>query len=111
MGAKVTVKKVSYKVTEKNAVEYSAPKMKSKTTYVIPNTVKINGKAYKVTSISSNAFKGCKKLKEITIGTNVKKIGEKAFYNCKKLNKITIKTTKLTSGNVGGNAFKGLPQQ
>ncbi|MBO5487744.1 MAG: leucine-rich repeat protein, partial [Eubacterium sp.] len=74
----------------------------------IPNTVKINGKTYKVTSISNNVFKGCKKLKEVTIGTNVKKIGKKAFYNCKKLKKIIIKTTKLNSSNVGSNAFKGL---
>ena len=54
----------------------------------------------------ANAFANCKKLKKVTIGTNVKKIGKKAFYKCSKLKSIRVKTTKLTS--VGSNAFKGI---
>ncbi|MGN0152870.1 MAG: leucine-rich repeat protein [Lachnospiraceae bacterium] len=84
-----------------------------------------------VTEIGSDAFSGCKKLTKVTIGKNVTTIGDKAFYNCsaltkvtipanvskigkqtfagcKNLKSITIKTTKLTSKNVGSNAFKGI---
>lgn len=112
---------VSYmKVTNKNAK-----------TVTVPNTVKINGVTYKVTSIGNSAFNGCKKLKKVTLGKNITTIGDKAFYkcsaltkitipskvskigksafqNCKKLKNITIKTTKLTSKKVGKNAFKGV---
>lgn len=112
---------VSYmKVTNKNAK-----------TVTVPNTVKINGVTYKVTSIGNSAFNGCKKLKKVTLGKNITTIGDKAFYkcsaltkitipskvskigksafqNCKKLKNITIKTTKLTSQKVGKNAFKGV---
>ena len=48
------------------------------------------------------------KLKKITLNSKVKKIGSKAFYGCKNLKTITIKTKKLTSKNVGSNAFKGI---
>ncbi len=60
----------------------------------------------KVTQIGSSAFAGCKKLKKVTIGSNVSKIGKKAFYNCKKLNRITIRSKKITS--VGKSALKGI---
>lgn len=42
------------------------------------------------------------------ISAGVKSIGSKAFANCSKLKIITIKTTKLTTKNVGSQAFKGI---
>lgn len=63
---------------------------------------------YKVTQIADNAFENNKKITKVTISSKVKKIGKQAFYGCKKLKSITIKTTKLTSKNVGNNAFKGI---
>ena len=72
---------------------------------MIPDTVAIKSKIYLVTEIAAGAFKNSKKLKEITIGKNVKKIGAKAFYNCKSLKKIKIKTKKLTQKTVGKKAF------
>ena len=72
----------------------------------IPATVKIGDVSYKVTEISNSAFKGCKKLRKITIGKNVKKIGAKAFMNCKNLKKMSIMTSKLSS--IGKKAFKGV---
>ncbi len=45
----------------------------------IAKTVKINGVTYKVTKIGKNAFKGCKYLKKITIGSNVKKIEKRCI--------------------------------
>lgn len=89
-------------------VEYVKPATKTCTTASIPDTVKISGKTYQVTSIGANAFKGCTKLKLVTVGYYVKKIGKKSFYGCKGLKDIIIHTTKLTSGNVGSNAFKGI---
>ena len=99
---------ITYKVTKSGeTVEYAAPKNKKVTRVTIPATVTIDGITYNVTGIAKNAFKGCSKLKSVTIGKNVETIGAKAFYGCKKLKTITIKTTKLTSKTVGKNAFKG----
>ena len=101
-----------YKITkaaEKNGtVEYVKPVNKKLKVVVIPETVKIHGVTYKVTSIAKNAFKKNKYITTVTIGKNVKKIGKNAFYKCSKLKKITIKTKKLTLKTVGKNAFKGI---
>lgn len=74
----------------------------------IPASIKISGRAYKVTAIANNAFKGNKKLAKVTIGANVKKIGKNAFNGCKNLKKVIIKTKKLTAKTIGKNAFKGI---
>ena len=103
---------VTYKVTSakksSRSVAYYKPKNKKVKTTTIPDTVTINGYKYKVTSIAKNAFKGCTKLKKVTIGKNVTSIGVKAFYGCKKLKTITIKTKKLKLSKVGKHAFKGI---
>ena len=53
-------------------------------------------------------FCGMQKLTSITVKSKqVKTIGKNAFKGCKKLKKITLKTTKLTKKSVGKNAFKG----
>lgn len=95
----------------------------------IPATVTVRGVKYKVTKIADNAFKGNKKLKTVTIGSNVKSIGKnafsgctsltkvtigknvtaigsKAFYKCKKLKSITIQSKKIKT--IGKHAFKGI---
>lgn len=89
------------------AVQFTSGKKNAKNV-VIPATVKISGKNYKVTSIANNAFKNNKKLKKVTIGVNVNKIGKAAFKGCKNLKSIIIKTKKLTAKKVGANAFKGI---
>lgn len=100
-----------YKITvsdaKKGTVQYVKP-VKKKSKVVIPDTVKINGVKFKVTSIAKNAFKNDKKIKQLSIGKNVKSIGANAFYGCKKLSKITIHTKQLTSSKVGKKAFKGI---
>ena len=73
--ADVTKKEVAYKKLENQKAK----------TVSIPETVTIDGVAYKVTKIGANAFNGCKKLKTIT-----------------------IKSTKLSSKTVAKNTFKGL---
>ena len=100
--------KIEVTDVKKKEVEYKEPDGKKAKTVSIPATVKINGVTYKVTKIADNAFKNNKKIAKVTISSKVKKIGKQAFYGCKKLKSITIKTTKLTSKNVGNNAFKGI---
>lgn len=103
--------KAVYKVTKQNnsenTVEYVGSSDK-KASVVIPATVTIQGKTYKVTTIGKKAFAGNKALKKVVIGKNIKTIGSKAFSNCKKLKTIKIKTTKLTKKSVGAKAFKGI---
>ncbi|MCR5691945.1 MAG: leucine-rich repeat protein [Eubacterium sp.] len=62
--------------------------------YKVPKTVKIQGKTLKVTQIASKAFKGCKKLKKVTLSANVKKVCKKAFFKNKKLKK-ALKKAKI----------------
>lgn len=92
--------------TENKTVSFYKLTNKKKTSYTVPNTVKIDGVTYQVTEIAAKAFKNNKKLKKITIGKNITKIGKQAFYGCKKLKTITFKTTKLKS--IGKQAFKGI---
>ncbi len=61
-----------------------------KKTVKIPAVQKIDGKDYKVVGIESNAFKNCRKLKTVVIGSNVVTIKSKAFANCKALTAVTI---------------------
>ena len=58
-----------------------------------------------VTSIGNSAFRNCTALKKVVIPAKVKQIGKKAFYNCKKLQSLAIKAKKLTAKTVGAKAF------
>ena len=102
------VKGVTYKVTGKNTVSYAKAKKGVKGNVVIPATVKNGSTTYKVTSLANNVFKGNKKITKVVIGANITKIGKNAFNKCAKLKQIVIKTTKLTAGSVGKNAFAGI---
>lgn len=127
----VNYKNIKYKVTGSGKVSAAGPVKKTLKTAAIPASFKSNGKTYKVTAISKNAFAGCKKLTSVTVGANVTQIGAKAFYQCtalkkavigknvksigkkafggcKKLKSITVKTGKLKSNKVGAGAFKGI---
>lgn len=115
-GASISNASAQYVVTGSDdtfgTVEYYKPKT-NKSSVKIPDTVRIGGITYDVTSIADGAFKnnthiksveigdgvtrigarafsGCKNLKKAELGTDVEEIGAKAFYNCKKLSKITI---------------------
>lgn len=108
-GSKISSSSSTYKVTNTSAsnstVEYSGTK-KAKKSLIIPATVKVGNKTYKVTSISKNVFKNNKKLKKVTVGNNIKKINANAFKGCKNLKTIIIKSKSLKS--IGKNAFKGI---
>lgn len=105
-GKTSTVSKVTFKATSNSAA--SLTEVKNATTiksYKVPKTVTIGGKKVKVTTIASNAFKNCKKLKKVTITSNIKTISANAFKNCKKLSTIVIDNAK--SLKIKKNAFKG----
>ena len=118
-----------YKATGASTVSIIGVTDNKVTKVIVPKTVKIGGKTFKVTAISSSAFKNNKKIKSIEIGNNVSSIGTSAFENCtqllkvtvgsgvtkisasafkncKKLGSIKIKSVKLVS--VGKNALKGI---
>lgn len=57
-----------------------------------------------VTSIASDAFRGCSELTSVTIPEGVTSVGKNAFINCSKLSSVTIPET-VTS--IGDYAFYG----
>lgn len=106
-----TVSNLNYKVTKVvtagGTVTFQGTANKKLTKVEVPDTVKIKGKAYKVTAVGGNALKNNAKVTTLVLGKNITSIEKSAFYGCKKLKSITIKTAKLKS--VGKNAWKGIP--
>ena len=58
------------------------------------DTITYQGKTYRLTSIGGMAFKGCKKLKSVTIPNSVTSIGDLAFEGCS-----SLKSIKVRNGN------------
>ena len=90
-------------------VKIVKPTKKNQKKVNIKPTVSVDGYNYKITEIGANAYKGDKKIEQVTIGANVKKIGKSAFANCKNLKKIVIKSSSITS--IGKDAFKGIKKR
>lgn len=106
-GSKVKDKKTKavYKIisTGKNkTAEYVKSTKKNTADIVIPASVKLKGKTFKVVSIEKGAFKNNKKLKSVKIGKNVKAIAKEAFSGCKKL--VKVKMGKNIN-SIGAKAF------
>ncbi len=104
-----TVDGVVYSLKADNTFAVSAmnnKNWKNKKQLTISDTEIAGGKMYKVTEIEADTFKGLKKLKKITIGSNVTTIGKNAFKNCKNLKSITIVSKKVKK--IGKNAWKGI---
>ncbi len=99
--------KIWYKILSSKKGSQTAeavkPVKKSDKKIKIPDTIKINGYTYQVTSIGSKAFRNHKKLTQVIIGKNITKIGKQAFYGCSNLKKVQIKSVKLKK--VGNGAF------
>ena len=105
-GTSFTVGAYKYKITSSKEVSFAGIKSAKTKKVVIPKTVKIGGKTFKVTSVAKKALYKKTKVTSVTIGANVKTIGASAFAGCKKLSTITIKSNVLKSA--GKNAFKGI---
>lgn len=108
VGTEKPVGKGIYRVTSttKKTVVLVKPVKPSNTSFKVPKSVKLANGRYKVVGIEKNAFKNNRKLKNITIGTEVTKIGANAFSGAKNLKTIKIQSKSLKS--VGKNAFKGI---
>lgn len=103
-GKTFTISKITYKVTKAGA-EVELKTSKSTAAKVAINTViGTDGVKYKVTSIGSKAMQNNKKLKNLTLGANVKTVGANAFSGCTKLAAVTL--GKNTT-SIGAGAFKG----
>ena len=127
-GSRFTAGAYKYQITGPSEAAFAGLSSSKTARVTIPKTVKIGGKAFKVTSVTKNslkktkitsvsigdnvkiigasAFEGCTKLSKITLGKGITEIGGNAFKNCKKLGTVTIKSTKLKK--VGKNALKGI---
>ena len=94
--------KAVYKLTSADktnlTVEFVAPVNKKEKSITIPETIKVDGITYMVTSIARNAYKNNRNITKITIGSNIKTIGANAFSGCKKLTKVTIGKNVTTIG-------------
>lgn len=97
---------LDYKVTSLSAatVEVAVQKNTALMRIIVPDTITLDKKSYKVTSVAASAFKNFKKAATAVIGKNVVTIGDSAFAGCVKLKKITINSTGLTS--IGKKAFQ-----
>ena len=105
-GTSFTVGAYKYKITSSKEAAFAGIKSAKTKKVVIPKTVKIGGKTFKVTSVAKKALYKKTKVTSVTIGEDVKIIGASAFAGCKKLSTVTINATKLKSA--GKNAFKGI---
>lgn len=105
---KVKVDGITYKITSRSKHTATVTSCSKKTVQaVIPSTVRIAGRSYKVTSISKNAFRGCSALSSVVIGKNVKQLGSRAFSGCRRLKSITVKSKSISK--VGKKAFSSVP--
>lgn len=81
--------------TDKLTVEVKSI-VKNKSSVVIPKSVKIAGKSYKVTSIAKNAFTKASKLKKVTIkSTTLSKIDKNAFKKVRSKVQVKVPKNKL----------------
>lgn len=104
-GAKFSINYMTYKVSSvKNGTASFISSNNKKSSISIPDTVKIDGKTYKVSKIEGNAFKNNTKLKRVKIGSNIAEIGNGAFQGCKNLTSVKIGNGVTT---IGDNAFEG----
>ena len=70
----------------------------------IPDEVSYNGKAYKVTSVATQACYNNRVLKGVRVGKNVEIIGDNAFYSCSNLVNATLQQGLR---QIGAQAFYG----
>ncbi len=61
-----------------------------------------------VIGIGTNAFKGCRQLNSVQVGTGLTSIGANAFYDCVSLNKLDLKNSNNIV-EIGANAFYNCP--
>lgn len=101
-GDTFTVSKMVYRITGKTTVTFVKCKDNTVKSLKIPNTVKKEGKTYKVTKVAKEACYQYAQLKDVSIGNNVTVIADRAFASCQKLRSVTIGTGLE---RIGGKVF------
>ncbi len=101
-GSTFVSENIEFKSTGDGSFTISGIDTSSSKNIIIPDTVLVNGKEYKVTKIDANAFAGSD-IESVQLGSNITEIGDGAFKGCKKL-----KSVKCSSGTIaiGNEAFK-----
>ena len=89
---------------EKRTVRLLKPKNKKASRMGVAASITINGEKYKVIEIGTKAFKGCKKLEQITLSKDIQTIGKQAFAGCRKLSRVIVKGAVLKK--IKSGAFK-----
>ncbi|MBR1741175.1 MAG: leucine-rich repeat protein, partial [Lachnospiraceae bacterium] len=106
-GEKIESNGVVFKASGTNSVVMEKNTNQDIKKATIPDTVKVGGVKYKVTSISAGAYAGCKKLKTVELGKNVKTIGKGCFKNCTNLKTVSFpKNLKTVSEGAFQNCKK-----
>lgn len=110
-GTLVDYKGLNYEITGEDTCRVSSWKTNyntKKKNIVIPDTIKANGKTYKVTAIAPGAFMRNSKIVTIKIGKNVQEIGNTSFVGLRKIKKFTIskKNKYLKVAGKSGNKAK-----
>lgn len=110
VGTVIEVGGIRYQVTRSHAQKGTAAAVKlvgkKSAKIVIRDTVQKDGYTFKVTAIRPGAFQKNKKVKSLTVGSNITQIGKNAFYKCGKLKTITFKGKKAPK--IVKGAFKGI---
>ena len=66
---------------------------------IIPEIIIVDNHEYRVTSIASYAFNGCKWLKKLDLPNSICNIGDYAFRDCRSLNAISLPETVIQIGS------------
>lgn len=104
-GVKYKIKTVS-KVSKTGSATVIGVTSKKAKKLSIAGKIVTKGYTIRVTKIENNAFAKMKKLKSVTIGSEITSIGSKAFFKDAKLKKVVIKTKMLKT--VKSKAFRGV---
>ena len=108
-GQTVKIGRLKYKVSKVNAdgtgeAALTGSVTKKLTALNIPDTIRIQGKSFKVTSVEKKAFQNCRKLKKAVFGKYVSAVRAQAFMGCRSLKSVQIKGKALR--NISAGAFK-----
>lgn len=108
-GQTIKIGRLKYKVSRVNAdgigeAALTGSVTKKLTALNIPDTIRIEEKNFKVTSVEKRAFRNCRKLKKVVFGKHVSAVRAQAFMGCRSLKSVQIKGKALRSISAG--AFK-----
>lgn len=87
--ATAVIDRVTYTVDEESGTASVALSPEA-TSATVRSSVTIGGKTYKVTTLTTEATKGCSKLKSLTVAKGITKIEKGALANCPKLTELII---------------------